>query len=80
MNNHTYIMVFSKQNVVFGYILLVSAKELSESEKNNLTTIFETVSFILGSMVANINFWTDAMLRAVEKGLIPSIDEEGDLK
>lgn len=76
MDNSTYIMVFSKKDVVFGYVILTSSKEFLEGEKNNFTTIFETISFILGSMVANINFWTDAMLKAVEKGLLPSVEEE----
>ncbi|KAF0125471.1 MAG: hypothetical protein FD189_1564 [Elusimicrobia bacterium] len=59
---------------MFGYITLTSAKELSENEKNNLTTIFDTVSFIVGSMVANINYWTDAILSAIDKGLIDPKD------
>lgn len=74
MDNRTYLMAFSKDERTFGYITLTSSKELSENEKNNLTTIFDTVSFIVGSMVANINYWTDAILSAIDKGLIDPKD------
>ncbi|MCK5106736.1 MAG: cyclic nucleotide-binding domain-containing protein [Elusimicrobiales bacterium] len=76
IGNSSYVMNFSAQDKPLGYIIFTKSKELSNNEKNNLSTIFDTVSFILNSTVANINYWTDAMIKAVEKGLITPSDED----
>jgi CRP-like cAMP-binding protein len=76
IDDSSYVMNFSAQDRPLGYIIFTKSKELSSNDKNNLSTIFDTVSFILNSTVANINYWTDAMIKAVEKGLIVPSDED----
>ena len=54
LNNTTYLMVFHAHGKKAGYILFSRASVVSSYEKNNLTTIFNTISSIMGSAIENI--------------------------
>ncbi|MBU2572644.1 MAG: cyclic nucleotide-binding domain-containing protein [Elusimicrobia bacterium] len=69
LDGNSYLLTFAAYNKVLGYIMLAKSVELSSHEKNNLSTMFGTISSILGPMIANINYWTEAMIKAIEKGL-----------
>lgn len=74
LNNNSYLMTFSAYNKVLGYIIFTRSAALSEQEKNNLATMFSTIASILSTTIANINYWTDSIAKAIESGLIAPTD------
>lgn len=74
LDNNSYLMTFTSYNKALGYIIFTRSTELSIQEKNNLTTMLNTVTSILSATIANINYWTEAMIKAIEKGLVSQKD------
>lgn len=62
LDDNAYLMVFSARNKPLGYIIFAKSVGLSNYEKNNLVTIFNTVSSILSSAIENIEHRTEAAL------------------
>ena len=62
LNDSTYIMVFRAHASKAGYILFSKSEVVSSYEKNNLTTIFNTISSIMGSAIENIEHRMEAAL------------------
>ncbi|MFA6434385.1 MAG: cyclic nucleotide-binding domain-containing protein [Elusimicrobiales bacterium] len=64
LNESTYLMVFHAHGKKAGYIVFARSTAVSGYERNNLTTIFNTISSIMGSAVENIEHrMEDALLR-----------------
>ncbi|MBI4802502.1 MAG: cyclic nucleotide-binding domain-containing protein [Elusimicrobia bacterium] len=66
LNNNSYLMTFSAYNKALGYIIFTKSVNLSEQEKNNLATMFNTIASILSTTIANINYWTESIIKAIE--------------
>ncbi len=62
INDSSYLMVFHAHGKKAGYILFSRSEKVSEYEKNNLTTIFNTISSIMGSAIENIEHRQEAVL------------------
>jgi len=58
----SYLMVFTTHGRPAGYVIFSKASGISNYEKNNLTTIFNTISSIMGSAIENIDTRTEAAL------------------
>ena len=61
-NERAYIAVFNLNDKKLGYILFSKETELSDFEKNNLSTIFNTISSILASAMENIDHRAELLL------------------
>lgn len=62
LNESSYIMVFRAHGRKAGYIVFSRSEGVSSYEKNNLTTIFNTISSIMGSAIENIEHRMEAAL------------------
>jgi len=62
INDFSYLMVFYAHGRPAGYITFSKSSGVSNYEKNNLTTIFNTISSIMGSAIENIEHRTEAAL------------------
>ena len=58
----SYRMVFTTHGKPAGYITFTKASGVSNYEKNNLTTIFNTIASIMGSAIENIDTRAEAAL------------------
>jgi CRP-like cAMP-binding protein len=57
-----YLMVCRAHGKPAGYVLFLKSSGVSHYEKNNLSTIFNTISSIMGSAIENIEHRTEAAL------------------
>lgn len=64
LDGSAYLMNISGHKGNIGYIVFARSEELTNYEKNNLATIFNTISSILGSAIENIEHRTEAALLA----------------
>lgn len=62
LNESVYISVFDSKEKKLGYIVFSKESNLTDFEKNNLSTIFNTISSILASAMENIDHKTELML------------------
>jgi CRP-like cAMP-binding protein len=62
LNGSSYLMFFHAHGKKAGYVLFSRSAVVSSYEKNNLTTIFNTISSIMGSAIENIEHRTEAAL------------------
>ncbi len=62
LNDASYLMVFYAYGKKAGYITFSRSGVISDYEKNNLTTIFNTISSIMGSAIENIEHRMEAAL------------------
>lgn len=62
LNDSSYLMVFHSHGKKAGYILFSRSVGVSSYEKNNLATIFNTISSIMGSAIENIEHRMEAAL------------------
>ena len=70
-DDSTYAMVCSEKGRRLACTLFVSAKPLKPLEKNNLATIFNTISSMLGSAIINIEHQAEAaMIEKLRKAKI----------
>lgn len=53
INNTTFILVSKIESEIVGTLIFISNRELSKSEINNFTTIFNTISYIMSSGIKN---------------------------
>lgn len=58
----SYRMVCRAHGKPAGYVVFSKASPVSEQERNSLTTIFDTVSCIMGSAIENIEHRTEAAM------------------
>ncbi|MCG2725033.1 MAG: cyclic nucleotide-binding domain-containing protein [Elusimicrobia bacterium] len=62
LNDRAYMAVFNLRNKKLGYIIFSKETELMNFEKNNLSTIFNTISSILASAMENIDYRAELAL------------------
>ncbi|OGR43440.1 MAG: hypothetical protein A2X28_00920 [Elusimicrobia bacterium GWA2_56_46] len=62
LDGASYLMVFRAHGEAAGYVVFARASGVPNFEKNNLTTIFNTISSIMGSAIENIESRTEAAL------------------
>ena len=62
LNERAYIAVFNLKDKKLGYILFSKETDLTNFEKNNLSTIFNTISSILASAMENIDHRAELLL------------------
>lgn len=62
LNGSSYLMVLHSYGKKAGYIIFSRSAGVSNYEKNNLTTIFNTISSIMGSAIENIEHRLEAAL------------------
>ncbi len=62
LNGSSYISFFSSENKPLGYIIFATGTELNDFEKNNLSTIFSTISSIFSSAMLNIEHKAEILL------------------
>ncbi|MEA3306536.1 MAG: cyclic nucleotide-binding domain-containing protein [Elusimicrobiota bacterium] len=62
LNERAYVAVFSLKDKKLGYIIFSKETNLSNFEKNNLSTIFNTISSILASAMENIDHKAELLL------------------
>ena len=62
VRDSSYRMVFTTHGKPAGYITFSKASGISNYEKNNLSTIFNTISSIMGSAIENIDTRAEAAL------------------
>ncbi|MBI5743522.1 MAG: cyclic nucleotide-binding domain-containing protein [Elusimicrobia bacterium] len=62
LDARTYLMVSAAEGHSLGCVTYTHSDELSPVEKNNLATIFNTISSILGSAMLNIEHQTEAAM------------------
>ncbi|MCK5358121.1 MAG: cyclic nucleotide-binding domain-containing protein [Elusimicrobiales bacterium] len=61
-NERAYVAVFNLKDKKLGYILFSKETDLSNVERNNLSTIFNTISSILASAMENIDHRAELLL------------------
>lgn len=62
LNDSSYRMVCRANGKPAGYIVFARSSPVSNYERNNLSTIFSTVSYIMGSAIENIDHRTEAAM------------------
>ena len=62
LNDRAYVAVFNLKDKKLGYILFSKETDLSNVERNNLSTIFTTISSILASAMENIDHRAELLL------------------
>jgi CRP-like cAMP-binding protein len=62
VSDTSYRMVFTTHGRPAGYVTFTKASGISNYEKNNLTTIFNTIASIMGSAIENIDTRAEAAL------------------
>jgi len=62
LTGSSYRMVFHAHGRPAGYIVFSRSSEVSAAEKNELSTIFDTIASIMGSATENIDHRTEAAL------------------
>jgi hypothetical protein len=62
LSDSSYRMVCSAHGKPAGYIVFARSSAVSNYERNNLATIFNTIASIMGSAIENINHRTEAAM------------------
>jgi CRP-like cAMP-binding protein len=62
LSGSSYRMVCTAHGRPAGYIVFTNSSDVSNYEKNNLATIFNTIASIMGSAIENINHRTEAAM------------------
>jgi CRP/FNR family transcriptional regulator, cyclic AMP receptor protein len=62
LNDRAYVSVFSLKDKKLGYILFSRETDITNVQRNNLSTIFNTISSILASAMENIDHRAELLL------------------